>query len=134
MHNYDDIINLEYKKSKKYPHMDKIARAAQFAPFAALTGFDDEIYEESRLTDSEYFLNEAEIFEVNEMLSYLKEHEKDNIIIEVIFFKEDKRKKGGKNNIYQGMLKRINLTNKCIEFKDHSIINFKQIKKINIID
>jgi len=49
-HEYDDIIHLPHHKSSKYPHMDLYDRAAQFSPFAALTGFDDAIEETGRIT------------------------------------------------------------------------------------
>ena len=49
-HEYDDIINLPHHKSSKYPHMDLYDRAAQFSPFAALTGFEDAIEETERIT------------------------------------------------------------------------------------
>ena len=49
-HEYDDIINLPHHKSLKYPHMDLYDRAAQFSPFAALTGFEDAIEETGRIT------------------------------------------------------------------------------------
>ena len=49
-HEYDDIINLPHYKSSKYPHMDLYDRAAQFSPFAALTGFEDAIEETERIT------------------------------------------------------------------------------------
>lgn len=51
MDNYDDIINLPHPVSRKHPHMSMMARAAQFAPFAALTGFDDAINETAKLND-----------------------------------------------------------------------------------
>ena len=50
-HEYDDIIGLPYQKSKKYPHMDLYDRAAQFSPFAALTGFDEAIEETGRMNE-----------------------------------------------------------------------------------
>lgn len=50
-HEYDDIINLLYHKSSKYPHMDLYDRAAQFSPFAALTGFEDAIEETGRMNE-----------------------------------------------------------------------------------
>ena len=50
-HEYDDIINLSHYKSAKYPHMDLYDRAAQFSPFAALTGFEDAIEETGRMNE-----------------------------------------------------------------------------------
>ena len=53
MSKYDDIINLPYEKSKTHPHMSNSDRAAQFAPFAALTGFDDAIKESGRSVENQ---------------------------------------------------------------------------------
>lgn len=58
IHDYGDIINLPYKKSKKYKHMSQKDRAAQFAPFAALTGHKQLIQETQRLTEDKKELDE----------------------------------------------------------------------------
>ena len=58
MSDYDDIINLPYVKSKTRPHMTNYDRAAQFSPFAALTGYDAAIAETGRLTDQKVELDE----------------------------------------------------------------------------
>ena len=62
---YDDIINMPRHISKKHPQMSLEARSAQFAPFAALTGFDEQIQETSRITNERKELNE----EIKEILN-----------------------------------------------------------------
>ena len=58
--NYEDIINLPHHVSSKRPQMSMLDRAAQFSPFAALTGYDDAIHETGRLTDEKIDLSEEE--------------------------------------------------------------------------
>ena len=66
--NYDDIINLPCPTSKRHPRMAMIDRAAQFAPFAALTGYDDNIKEATRLTDKKIELDEQKKIILNNKL------------------------------------------------------------------
>ena len=74
---YDDIINFPHHISKKHPQMSIEARSAQFAPFAALTGFNDEIKETERLVDKKILLSEDEKIKINDKLSGI---ESENII------------------------------------------------------
>ena len=67
-HQYDDIINLPYHQSKTRPHMSLSDRAAQFSPFAALTGYDDEVKEAARVTDKKIDLSEEMRRELDEKL------------------------------------------------------------------
>ena len=62
-HRYDDLLELPHPQSRRHPRMDALARAAQFSPFAALTGFDDMIDETnaSEFDDSEYYFADEEL-------------------------------------------------------------------------
>lgn len=93
MGKYDDIINLPHHTSMRHPRMQRLARAAQFAPFAALTGLDDEMDETARLTDQKIELDENEKEQINRKLIYIKE----NLPIEVTvtYFIPDPSKPGG---------------------------------------
>ena len=71
MNDYDDIINLPHHQSKNHPHMSMHDRAAQFAPFAALTGYDDAVKEARRLTDSKPELDENKLEELDQKLADL---------------------------------------------------------------
>lgn len=73
IHDYSDIINLPYKKSKKYKHMSQKDRAAQFAPFAALTGHKQLIQETQRLTEDKKELDENKKSILNQKLLYFIE-------------------------------------------------------------
>ena len=92
---YDDIINLPHHTSKKHQPMSRSARAAQFAPFAAITGLDDELEETARLTDKKIVLDEAKKEILNRDLIYLRDHLQSNITATVTFFRSDGRKDGG---------------------------------------
>ena len=67
--NYDDIIDLPHHSSKVHPRMSMLNRAAQFSPFAALTGYGDAIDETARLTQQRVELSEAELKELNDKLA-----------------------------------------------------------------
>ncbi len=96
MGRYDDIINLPHYVSEDRAHMPRSARAAQFAPFAALTGYDDEIKETARLTDCRAELDEYVIAELNGKLVKIKDRVEERPEIEVTYFVADGKKSGGK--------------------------------------
>ena len=93
---YDDIINLPYEKSKTHPHMSNSDRAAQFAPFAALTGYEELIRETARLTQKKIMISSEKKIDISNKLEYISSL-KDHIIdINIIYFVKDKTKSGGK--------------------------------------
>lgn len=128
-HNYNDIINIKKPKSNHIP-MDKLQRAAQFAPYAALTGYGDTITETGRIVNKKIELSEDKKSELSFKLTYLQEHIKDNIEIEIIYFVSDKRKKGGTYLEKSGILKRIDNIERKIEFTDKKTINIIDIYEI----
>lgn len=91
---YDDIINLP-RPDSKYPKMPRIDRAAQFSPFAALTGHEDSIRETARLTEGQIELDEGEKDEIGRLLSYLAENIQQEPEIIIRWFQPDSRKAGG---------------------------------------
>ena len=95
MNPYDDIINLKHHTSLKHPRMDIYKRSAQFAPFAALTGYSNIIKEEARITKSKKELSNEKKLILNEKLKYINNHLMDKKEVTVIYYVPDKRKKGG---------------------------------------
>ena len=95
MEKYDDIINLPHHVSKKHPQMSLHDRAAQFAPFAALTGYDEEVKEVSRITDQFHPLESKKKEEINQKLCILQEIQYEHPLISICYFVPDKRKEGG---------------------------------------
>lgn len=92
---YSDIINNPHHVSQSRPHLPRSSRAAQFASFAALTGYEDAIDETARLTDEKADLCEEKAAELNEKIRLLGEHIAEEPYCEVTYFIADKHKSGG---------------------------------------
>ena len=103
MEKYKDIINLPHHVSSTHPQMSMINRAAQFSPFAALTGYDDAIEETARLTDSRIELTEAEEDEISRKLGKLQRGDS----VELTWFVPDRRKAGGRYNTETVAIKQV---------------------------
>lgn len=104
---YDDIINLPHHVSKTHPHMAIIDRAAQFSPFAALTGYDAAVKETARLTDRRIELDEYEKDALNEKLSLVAEQIEEHPKITITYFRPDDKKIGGAYVTVTGCMKKI---------------------------
>lgn len=110
---YSDIINLPHHVSRNHPRMTMMARAAQFAPFAALTGYDAVIDETARLTDKQVELEEYDNERLNRKLAELMEAA-DPQEITISYFKPDKRKSGGSYITLTGRVKKIDTYERVI--------------------
>ena len=130
IHDYDDIINLPRHVSKTHPHMSLADRAAQFSPFAALTGYEDAIKEAGRIVDEKIELSEEEKEEINRQLNYLNEHKKENIQITITYFLKDMKKSGGSYRQITSNLKRLDEIEKIILLADNTILRIDDIRKI----
>ena len=122
MDNYDDIINLERPISKRHGKMPIGDRAAQFAPFAALTGFGDVIKETARLTDKKIELDEEEKELLNQNLQFLKSTLNSMPRVTITYFEKDLLKEGGKYINLTGNLKKIEKKKKKIIMIDGTMI------------
>ena len=116
---YDDIINLPHHISKKHPRMSLEARSAQFAPFAALTGYDEVIRETARLTNKRIEINEEMKAIFDEKLLMLKAQIQSKPSITVTYFVPDSKKDGGKYVSVTGKVIKID------EYKQHIILENK---------
>lgn len=103
---YDDIIDLPHHVSKRHPQMSLYNRAAQFAPFAALTGHDAAVEETARLTDEQRDLSQSERDELNRKMNWLLQRD-DNPVIEITYFLPDKKKRGGRYCTATGTIKKV---------------------------
>lgn len=128
--NYDDIINLPHFESKKHPRMSLEARSAQFAPFAALTGYEDAVKETARLTDKKIEIDDGLKQILNNKLQYVLENNDINPEVTFTYFISDKRKSGGKYVEKEGNIKKIDNINGHVILKDKSKIKIDDI--INI--
>lgn len=115
---YDDIINLPRPVSSKHPPMPMSDRAAQFSPFAALTGYDEAVMEIGRLTDRKHDLNDEEIAALNQKLQFLSEHLKEHPTVTVTFFVPDAKKAGGSYTTKTRRLKKIDTVDRWIQLDD----------------
>ncbi len=129
-HKYDDIINLPHHVSKKHPQMLLRDRAAQFSPFAALTGHKAAINETARLTDEKQILSEDVIAKLNEQLNLIKENIGTNLIVTITYFVPDDRKSGGAYISNTGVVKKINEYNHTVILTDNTVIPIEQISEM----
>lgn len=108
-HRYDDIINLPHHRSRERVPMSLHDRAAQFNPFAALTGHEEAIKETARLTEEKIELDESAVEKINEVLYDLSEHPEEKRRVAIAYFKPDGRKIGGAYLTDVGTVKRVDV-------------------------
>lgn len=106
-HRYDDIIHRDRHISVNRGKMTQYDRAAQFSPFAALTGYDGVIAETGRLTDARIELEEDEKVLLDEKLQWIGQHLSEHPLVRLIVFRPDARKSGGAYESIQGRVKKI---------------------------
>lgn len=131
MKSYDDIIGLPHHTSPTRQRMSTSDRAAQFAPFAALTGYDGVIEETARQTDSQDEANEESEALLDKKLRILRDCESERPYVEVTYFVPDERKDGGRYETAYGYLKRIDETECSIILQDKRQISFDCIRHID---
>lgn len=107
LHKYDDILHLPHHVSTAHPPMPVLDRAAQFAPFAALTGHGEAIRETARLTEDKIELDENCLTELDAKLQMIKERLASRPVILVTYFKPDRKKQGGAYVTIRGRVKKI---------------------------
>lgn len=129
-HKYDDIINLPHHVSKKHPQMSLHDRAAQFSPFAALTGHKAAINETARLTDEKQILSEDVIAKLNEQLNLIKENIGTNQTVTITYFVPDDKKSGGAYISHTGVVKKIDEYNHTVILTDKTVIPIEQISEM----
>lgn len=124
---YDDIINLPHHVSAIRPHMPVSDRAAQFSPFAALTGHDAAIKETARLTEQRVELDENSKCILNEKLQMIAENLQKQSIVTITYFLPDDRKEGGAYVNVTGSVKKIDEYNRRIIMCDGTMISMNEI-------
>lgn len=128
---YADILYLPHHRSTVRPGMSIHDRAAQFAPFAALTGHDAAIRETARLTDSAIELDESQRSVLNDKLLILSQNLKEQPEISVTFFLPDERKDGGSYHRLTGSIKKLDPFGGKLIFSDGTEIPFSQITDLD---
>ena len=124
---YRDILEREHPTSPRHPRMPLSDRAAQFAPFAALTGYDDAIDETARLTESEVTLGEDLREELDQKQRYLVELLEHSPEVSVTYFVTDDRKAGGAYRTVIGRLSRVDEETRRMHLSDGTQIPLDRI-------
>jgi len=128
---YDDIINLPHPTSKRFSRMPLEERAAQFSPFAALTGYDAVIRETARLTDRRVELDECRRQELDAALRDLAARLGSRPEVLVTYFLEDTRKEGGEYVHVFGRLKKIDSFSRILVLEDGIIIPIDDVLELS---
>ena len=130
-HKYDDIINLPHHVSAKHPQMALLDRAAQFSPFAALTGHEDSIRETVRRTEEFLELEEDKKEQLDEKIHVLQENlwKKPEII--VTYFVPDEKKDGGAYVTHRGRIRKIDTYRHRLLFEDGTDVGMQYIFEID---
>ena len=137
-HEYDDIINLPHHKSDKHPHMDLYDRAAQFSPFAALTGFEAAIEETGRITDGRVELDEDEKAKLDlrfrKIRKALEDKTADKPAVTLTYFQADLQKEGGAYITMSGRIKKIDEDSRELLFEDGMRVKMDEVLALEIIN
>ena len=130
MNEYDDIIYLPHHQSTKHKHMSNYQRAAQFAPFAALTGYDAAIDETARLTNEKLELSEEQQEYLNQQIKLLIECILKKPQVEITYYVPDERKSGGGYVTTSGNVRRVDDYNREIVFTDGMTVKIDDVWNI----
>ena len=127
---YEEILHLPHHASPVRPHMPMSDRAAQFSPFAALTGYDAAVKEAARLTDRRIELDDDEKAVLDARLSLLQENLSLSPEATLTYFRPDTQKSGGVYLSVTGKVKKIDTVSKCLILQDGTKISASDILKI----
>ena len=133
MNRYDDIINLPHHVSPTRQRMSMHDRAAQFAPGAALVGYDEVVAETARLTETRPELDEQEQRAINERLAFIADHIHEHPEVRIKYFVPDERKSGGAIVEVSGQVKRISNADATIVLTDGCKIRLSDIVDLSIV-
>ncbi len=124
---YLDIINMPHHVSRKHPQMSRYERAAQFAPFAALTGYEDIIKEEGRLTDNRIEINEEAKHILDMKMNVLMNSINNIPLVSITYFVPDERKSGGEYITIDENVKKIDILKQQIITEKGTMVPVEEI-------
>ncbi len=130
-HKYDDIIDLPHHQSPRRAGMPMADRAAQFSPFAALTGYEDVIEETGRLTQTSTELTDSSKEDLNEKLRILEENSRITPMVTVTYFEPDRLKTGGSYVTVTGHVKRVDQYDQVLRLTDGREIPLEAIRSLS---
>lgn len=131
-HKYDDIINLPRHVSDTHPQMSPLTRAAQFSPFAALTGYDDAIRETARVTEEFVQPSQDRNEQLDRQLQLIRETLPQRPEIEIVYFQPDSKKDGGAYVTFRGQVKGIDDCQRKLLFTDGTSLPLDTIFSIQL--
>lgn len=129
----DRLIKYPYCGSRKAGRMSNTERAAQFSPFAALTGFDDTLSESARITSERLYVTEDRQNEINACLMKMLRNFPDKTAAQITYFVPDKLKSGGEYKTASGLVRWIDEGEMTVIFSDNSAVPIADIYNIEII-
>ena len=132
--NYNDIIDLPHHVSATRPQMSMMDRAAQFSPFAALTGYDAAIKETARLTEQKIELDDYEKEEINDKIQLIAEHLCEDFEVVITYFQPDGKKAGGAYVDALGVVKKIDEYERMIVFREGRKFPIDDILEIKLAE
>ena len=127
---YEDIVNLPPHISKKHPQPSMMDRAARFAPFAAIAGYEEMVLEEARVTEERVDLDEGALSLLNEKLNMIQEFLDEEPEVTITYFEPDKKKDGGAYISITGTVKRIDEYERIVLMSDDKKIRIDEIYAI----
>ena len=133
MSGYEDIIRLPHPVSKVHPPQPMDKRAAQFSPFAALTGYDDAVEETARYTDAKQEPEEEDKARINAVLVALEKRQKEQPVVFLQYFVPDRYKKGGRYVSTDAAIKKVDAFNRLLILTNGKTIPFADIMHIEAI-
>lgn len=127
MGNYDDIIDLPHHVSETHPPMSRADRAAQFSPFAALTGYDAAVRETARVTERRIELGEGVKAELNARLNCILEHLPEHPQVSITYFVPDEKKSGGVYRTVTGAVRKLDGFAKTLTLADGTVVSMEEM-------
>lgn len=132
MSKYDDIIGLEHHVSKTRTPMPLINRAAQFAPFAALSGHEEAIEETARLTAPKKILSYDELKKLSRQITFAIEHLAERRTVSFTYFTPDDVKDGGRYSTITGVIKKLDEYTRLLYLEDGAVLNLDNIMSMKV--
>ena len=127
MGKYDDIIDLPHHVSETHPPMSRADRAAQFSPFAALTGYDAAVRETARVTERRIELDEGVKAELNARLNCILEHLSEHPQVSLTYFVPDEKKSGGAYRSVTGTVRKLDSFAKNLTLTDGTVVPMEEM-------
>ena len=127
MNDYSEILHLPHVRPKNHPSMSAEARAAQFSPFAALRGFDEEIDETARFTEQQITVGEEAQGEIADALRAIRENIGKREEVEIVYFLPDEKKEGGRYVTARQTVKKLLEAERALLLQDNTLVPFETI-------